>query len=90
MLLVDGNGLHLALDRTSASPAEVKLIESLLDQRVLPRDPDRLIYDRAADSDPLRTELAERQIELSTSQEPYQTSDARRACFAAISTPLES
>ena len=64
MLLVDGNGLPLALDRTSASPAEVKLIESLLDQRVLPRDPDRLIYDRAADCDPLRTQLAKRQIEL--------------------------
>ncbi|WP_390620745.1 IS5 family transposase [Gimesia algae] len=64
MLLVDGNGLPLALDRTSASPAEVKLIESLLDQRVLPRDPDRLIYDRVADCDPLRTRLAKRQIEL--------------------------
>jgi len=64
MLLVDGNGLPLSLDTASASPAEVKLIESLLDRQMLPSDPDRLIYDRAADSDALRTQLAERQIEL--------------------------
>lgn len=64
MLLVDGNGVPLALDTASASPAEVKLIESLLDRQILPRDPDRLVYDRAADSDPLRAQLATRQIEL--------------------------
>mgnify|MGYP001825682215 CR=1 FL=1 len=64
MLLVDGNGLPLSLDTASASPAEVKLIESLLDRQMLPSNPDRLIYDRAADSDALRTQLAERQIEL--------------------------
>jgi len=64
MLLVDGNGVPLALDSASASPAEVKLIDALLDRQVLPRDPDRLIYDKAADSDALRTQLAEREIEL--------------------------
>ena len=64
MLLVDGNGLPLAVDSASASPAEVKLIESLLDRQLLPRDPDRLVYDKAADSDPLRTQLAARRIEL--------------------------
>ena len=42
----------------------MKLIESLLDRQMLPSNPDRLIYDRAADSDALRTQLAERQIEL--------------------------
>ena len=61
-LLDDENGLPFALDHPNASPAEVKLIESLLDQRVLPSDPDYLIYDRVADIDPLRTLLAERQI----------------------------
>jgi transposase len=63
MVLVDGKGLPLAIDVDSARPAEVTLIETLLDQAVtyLPR---RLIYDRAADSDPLRSRLAERGIEL--------------------------
>lgn len=64
MLLVDGNGLPLAVDSASASPAEVRLVESLLDRQLLPRDPERLVYDMAADSDPLRTQLAERRIEL--------------------------
>jgi transposase len=64
MVLVDGNGLPLAIDVSAASPAEVTLIEPLLDQAVTPHVPRRLIYDRAADSDPLRDRLAERGIEL--------------------------
>ena len=49
---------------TCASPAEVTLIEPLLDQAVTPYVPSRLIYDRAADSDPLRERLAARDVEL--------------------------
>jgi transposase len=64
MLLVDGRGTPLGVDIASASPAEVKLIESLLEKRVLRKRPKRLIYDRAADSDPLRKRLAKRCIEL--------------------------
>ena len=64
MLLVDGAGLPLAVDVHSASPAEVTLIEPLLEQAVTPYVPKRLIYDRAADSDPLRKRLAARGIEL--------------------------
>src|ERR1700733_10705307 len=64
MLLVDGRGTPLGVDIASASPAEVKLIETLLTKRVLPRRPQRLLYDRAADSDPLRKRLAQRRIEL--------------------------
>jgi transposase len=64
MVLVDGNGLPLAVDINAASPAEVTLIEPLLDQAVTPHVPNRLIYDRAADSDPLRERLADRGIEL--------------------------
>ena len=63
MVLVDGKGLPLAVDVDSASPAEVTLIETLLDQAVT-YVPTRLIYDQAADSDPLRSRLAERGIEL--------------------------
>lgn len=56
--------MPLAVDVDSASPAEVTLIEPLIDQAVTPEVPGRLIYDRAADSDPLRERLAARQIEL--------------------------
>jgi transposase len=64
MVLVDGTGLPLAVDVDSASPAEVSLIEPLIDEAVTPYVPPRLIYDRAADSDPLRQRLASRGIEL--------------------------
>ena len=64
MVLVDGAGLPLAVDVDSASPAEVGLIEPLIDAAVTPYVPGRLVYDRAADSDPLRQRLASRGIEL--------------------------
>ena len=64
MLMVDANGIPLAIDVVSASAAEVNRIEPLLEERVLARQPERLMYDRAADSDPLRARLAERKIEL--------------------------
>jgi transposase len=64
MVLVDGGGLPFAIDTASASPNEVTLIEPLLEKRVLRRKPRRLIYDKAADSDPLRERLARRGIDL--------------------------
>jgi transposase len=64
MVLVDGAGLPLAVDVDSASQAEVGLIEPLIDEAVTPFVPPRLVYDRAADSDPLRQRLAARDIEL--------------------------
>jgi transposase len=64
MVLIDGHGLPLSTIISSASPAEVTLIEPLLDQRILRRRISRLIYDRAADSDPLRKRLARRGTEL--------------------------
>jgi len=64
MLLVDGSGLPLSIDVDSARAGEVTLIEPLLEQAVVSRLPNRLIYDRAADSDPLRERLAERGVEL--------------------------
>ena len=58
MLLVDGQGTPLSAEVHSASPSEVKLIESLLDHSVIPyRDPERLLYDKIADSDALRYRL---------------------------------
>lgn len=64
MVLTDGHGLPLGIDTASASPHEVTLIEPLLEKRVLRRKPCRLIYDMAADSDPLRARLAKGGIEL--------------------------
>lgn len=64
MVLTDGHGLPLGIDTASASPHEVTLIEPLLKNRVLRRKPRRLIYDAAADSDPLRERLDRRGIEL--------------------------
>jgi transposase len=64
MVLTDGHGIPLGIDTASASPHEVTLIEPLLERRVLRRKPLRLIYDAAADSDPLRARLRQRGIEL--------------------------
>jgi transposase len=64
MVLVDGHGLPWGVDIHSASPNEVTLIESLIDKRQLRRKPKRLIYDKAADSDPLRQRLKKRGIDL--------------------------
>ena len=64
MVLSDAKGLPLAVGIDSASLAEVDLIEPLLDSAATLTVPDKLIYDRAADSDPLRERLADRGIEL--------------------------
>lgn len=64
--IVDSRGTPLAVHLTGANHNEVKLIEPALDQ--LPFEgvvPEHLLYDRAADSDPLRERLkTERGIEL--------------------------
>jgi transposase len=64
MTLIDGSGTPLAVDLHSASPAEVTLIEPLLRKQLLRRHPRRLVYDKAADSDPLRERLRSHRIEL--------------------------
>jgi transposase len=64
MLLIDGQGTPLSAHTASAQEAEVNLIEPLLEHRACRRGPRRLLYDRAADSDPLRARLAVRRIEL--------------------------
>jgi transposase len=72
MVVADGKGVPLGIQLASASPNEVTLIESTLEKVAVPRagrgrprkNPERLIYDRAADSDPLRKRLWRRGIEL--------------------------
>jgi transposase len=72
MVVVDGHGVPLGNLLESASPAEVKLVEPTLETIAVPRAgrgrprkrPERLIYDRACDADPLRKRLARRGIDL--------------------------
>lgn len=73
MVVASGQGIPLGVQLTSATPHEVTLIESTLDRVAVPRpggrgrprkNPKRLIYDKAADSDPLRQRLKKRGIEL--------------------------
>ena len=59
MGIADGHGLPLALRTESASPAEVKLVEQTLEQRIVPEVPERLIGDKAYDSDRLDQSLME-------------------------------
>ncbi len=65
MLLTDNRGLPLSVTVAAASKAEVHLIESLINRAVVrPPRPSYLVYDKAADCEPLRKRLARRQLEL--------------------------
>jgi transposase len=72
MVVVDGQGIPIGSTLASASPAEVKLAEQTLDAVSVPRNgrgrpkkrPERLIADKAYDSDPLRKRLKELKIDL--------------------------
>ncbi|USD20823.1 transposase [Microbulbifer sp. ANSA003] len=64
MVVVDGEGIPLGGTVTSASPAEVNLLHPLLDVTYENTKIRRLVYDKAADSDPLRHSLARREIDL--------------------------
>ncbi len=57
MGIADGHGLPLALRTESAAPAEVTLVEKTLDERFLAAVPERLIGDKADDSDKLDERL---------------------------------
>ena len=83
MVVVDGEGLPLGIHVTSATPAEVTLVEPTLKTIRVPRrgvgrprqNPARLIGDRAYDSDPLRRRLRRRGV---TAIIPYRNWNLRR------------
>jgi transposase len=85
MVVVDGSGVPLGSQLTSASPAEVKLAESTLATVAVPRagcgrpkkNPVRVIADRAYDSDPLRQRLKQRGLLLIV---PHRKSRRRPSC----------
>ena len=64
MALADRSGLPLAVHAASASPHEVTLVEATLEASFLGEEPERLIGDRAYDSDPLDAALRERGVEM--------------------------
>jgi transposase len=64
MVIADATGLPLAVHTTSASPHEVTLVEATLNETLTLGQPERLIGDRAYDSDPLDCRLAAQGIEL--------------------------
>jgi transposase len=64
MAVADRSGLPLAIHVGSASPAEVTLVEAVLEERVTIDAPKRLIGDKAYDSDGLDETLAERGIDM--------------------------
>jgi len=59
MAIADASGLPVAIDIQSASPHEVKLVESTIKSRFVSKPPKRLIGDKAYDSDPLDNLLRE-------------------------------
>lgn len=59
MLLTEANGIPIAVQVHSASPAEVKLIPNLVRKRCVRRSRSkRLLYDKAADSADLREQMS--------------------------------
>lgn len=64
MLMVDGEGIPTSEFITSANHADVNTVETLVDNSVLGKHPDHLLFDRAVDADSLRDVLASHKIEL--------------------------
>ena len=82
MGLTDAFGLPIAVDTTSAGPHEVRLVDKTLDSCFLENVWEKMIGDRAYDSDKLDKHLAEeRGVELiaphKTNRVKYSTRDGR-------------
>lgn len=64
MAVTDARGVVLSISIESASPHEVTLVEQTLEERFIEELPQKLIGDRAYDSDPLDERLAQQGIEV--------------------------
>ena len=64
MVLVDARGLPVAIDTMSAGPHECKLVQRLFDFMLTEATPERVIGDKAYDSDELASDLAAQGTEL--------------------------
>jgi transposase len=64
MVLVDARGLPVAIDTCSASPHESQLVQQLFEWMLTDETPERVIGDKAFDSDELDAQLAKDGIDL--------------------------
>lgn len=64
MVIVDANGLPIAIDSGPANPHESRLVQGLFDFMLGDQTPERLIGDKAYDSDALAEQLLEKDCEL--------------------------
>jgi transposase len=64
MAIADSAGLPVAVHIESASPNEVRLVEQTLDRLFTQAQPEKLIGDKAYDSDSLDEKMRERGIEM--------------------------
>lgn len=64
MAVTDAGGVVLSVAIESASPHEVTLVEKTLEERFIDALPQKLIGDRAYDSDPLDERLKQKGVEL--------------------------
>ena len=64
MAVADRSGFPLAVYTASASPHEVSLVQATLAEVLTTEQPQRVIGDKAYDSDPLDAELKEQGIEM--------------------------
>ncbi|MCB9849795.1 MAG: IS5 family transposase [Phycisphaerales bacterium] len=82
MVLVDAKGLPVAVDTTSASPHESQLVQRLFNFMLTEETPERIVGDKAYDSDALDAELDAQGIELisphrSNRKKKHKTQDSR-------------
>ena len=81
MAVADRNGLPLACWIASGARHETKLVQDTLNARFVRALPEKLIGDKAYDSDPLDAELARRGVELIAPHHPRRstkTQDLRK------------
>ncbi len=64
MVLVDARGLPVAVDTMSANPHECTLVQGLFDFMLTEEKPERIIGDKAYDSDKLDEAMAQEGIEM--------------------------
>lgn len=64
MILVDARGLPVAIDTLSSAPHESQLVQGLFDFMLAEARPERIVGDKAYDSDVLDAQLAAQGIEL--------------------------
>jgi len=82
MAITDAGGAVLSVSVESASPHEVTLVETTLEDRFIEELPERLIGDRAYDSDPLDEQLAQMGVEMiaphKSNRKKKKTQDGRK------------